>query len=248
MQDDKEKDLSEILSKINELFQSESEQIVSLFDLSQIRDYYIFLKQHNQLGGFFSSKDSENILERHILESVYYVFKIAEKIPVSHETKIADVGTGPGLPGFLFRCLKNPPVVYLVDSQKRRLHLLENYCREGRIDQVFFLYQRAEEVQEKFDIIAMRSAVPYPWSAEIVYSLMNKNSLFCPFLAKLGDREKPERTLLDSLGMSVEETMHLSALSFLGERNIKFLKKSVNPKHGFPRQWSAISKEIKTNG
>ena len=248
MQNSKETNLEEILSKIRDLFHSESESIITAFNLNQVDSYCIFLKQYNEIGGFFSAKDSENILERHLLESLYYVFKIAERYPVSHETKIADIGTGPGLPGFLFTCLKNPPKVYLVDSQKRRLKLLENYCIEKGIGQVFFLYQRAEEIQEKFDLITMRSAVPYPWSAEIVYSLMDRKSIFCPFLAKLGDREKTEKILLGSLGVKIEETLHMNALSFLGERNIKFLKKSVNPKHGFPRQWSVISKEIKTDG
>lgn len=248
MQESKEAALGEILSKIKDLFQSESEQILSLFDLNLISGYYLFLKQNDRIGGFFSAKDGENILERHLLESIYYVFKVTEKIPVSHETKIADIGTGPGLPGFLFRCLKTSPALYLVDSQKRRLNLLENYCIEKGIDQVFFLYQRAEEIHDTFDIITMRSVVPYPWSAEIVFSLMDRQSFFCPFLAKLGDREKTEKALLGSLGMKVQETLHLSELAFLGERNIKFLKKSVNPKHGFPRHWSVISKEIKTDG
>ncbi|EMG20408.1 hypothetical protein LEP1GSC150_5072 [Leptospira interrogans serovar Copenhageni str. LT2050] len=39
----------------------------------------MFLKEKNEAGGFFSKRDSEEILDRHVLESIYHVYRITKK-------------------------------------------------------------------------------------------------------------------------------------------------------------------------
>lgn len=233
--------------KFPEIFDS----IIDCYDLPLISDYIEFLKSKNEQGGFFSKKDSENIIERHILEAMYFVYVLFGNELVSRETKIVDVGTGPGLPGFLFVCLKDSPKTTLLDSAKRKLNLTEDWWKSiqerypGKI--CSFSYNRAEEWKHHFDVAVMRASIPYPFSIEVVSRLVLKDGYFCPFLAKKQNWEKIEERILSDSGFIIEGTIDLEDLSFLGERHIKVLKKHSQAKHGIPRDWKYISKEIKEN-
>lgn len=235
-----------IKNRISELFPELLNQIEKEFDFDKLEAYFHFLKEYNEAGGFFSKSDSENILDRHLIESIFHIHKILSSYPVSHETKLADIGTGPGLPGYIFFCLKTAPSITLVDSQMRRLGILEKFHREKFKDQkVKFIYGRVEDLKEKFDLVVMRSTVKYPWSAEMIYKLLKINSIFIPFLGRRNYDLDFEKKMLENLGLKIEKEIDLDELEFLGKRHLKLLKKVAESKKGFPRSWEAISKEIK---
>jgi 16S rRNA (guanine527-N7)-methyltransferase len=235
-----------IKNRLSELFPELVNQMEKDFDFEKLEAYFQFLKEYNEIGGFFSKSDSENILDRHLIESIFHIYKIQSYYTVSHETKLADIGTGPGLPGYIFFCLNNPPLITLVDSQMRRLGILEKFHNEKFKDQkVKFIYGRVEDLKEKFDLVVMRSTVKYPWSAEMIYKLLKTNSYFIPFLGKRNYDLDFEKKMLDNLGLKIEKEIELDELEFLGKRHLKLLKKVTESKKGFPRSWEAISKEIK---
>ncbi|MBK8398442.1 MAG: class I SAM-dependent methyltransferase [Leptospiraceae bacterium] len=235
-----------IQKRLNELFPDLANSIEENFNFEKLESYFQFLKDFNEIGGFFSKSDSENILDRHILESVVHVYKIILSHKVSHETKMVDIGTGPGLPGYIFYSLKNPPHITLIDSQMRRLGILEKFHKEKYADtKVKFLYTRVEDVKEKFDIVVMRSTIKYPWSAEMISGLLKLNSCFIPFLGRRNYDLDFEKTMLENLGLKLEKDIDINELEFLGNRHIKVLKKTTDSKKGFPRKWETISKEIK---
>jgi 16S rRNA (guanine527-N7)-methyltransferase len=235
-----------IKNRFSELFPELVNQVEKEFDFEKMEMYYQFLQEYNEVGGFFSKSDSENILDRHIIESIFHIHKILSCYSVSHETKLTDIGTGPGLPGYIFFCLKNAPSVTLVDSQMRRLGILEKFHKEKFKDKkVNFIYGRVEDLKEKFDLVVMRSTVKYPWSAEMIYKLLKTNSIFIPFLGRRNCDMDFEKNMLENLGLKIEKEMDLDELEFLGKRHLKLLKKVAESKKGFPRSWEAISKEIK---
>ncbi|MDX1957770.1 MAG: RsmG family class I SAM-dependent methyltransferase [Leptospiraceae bacterium] len=216
----------------------------SIWNLDLIVSYYHFLKEKNLQGGFFSNSEEEHILTRHVYESMIHVEKLAEKISISRETKIADVGTGPGLPGFLFLCLKERPNVTLIDSQQKRLKLLYEFTREVKI-RLEVIYERAELIHKKFQLATMRSVVPYPWSIEIVSKLVSNNGYFAPFLAKRNYPIEFEEKFLTQFGFEIFEDFQITELKFLGERHIKLLKKKAIVEQSFVRPWAVIQKEIR---
>lgn len=235
-----------IQTRLNELFPDIVKPIEENFDFEKLESYFHFLKEFNEVGGFFSKSDSENILDRHVIESVVHIYKILFSYKVSHETKMVDIGTGPGLPGYIFYSLKNPPHITLVDSQMRRLGLLEKFHKEKYSDsRVKFLYVRVEDIKEKFDLVVMRSTIKYPWSIEMICSLLKFNSCFIPFLGRRNYDLDFEKKMLENLGLKLEKDIDINELEFLGNRHIKVLKKITESKKGFPRKWETISKEIK---
>lgn len=224
------------------------------FQWDRIDRYLGFLKRENEKGGFFSKQDATVILERHLLDCLVYVWRLKEEGFVSRETDLVDVGTGPGLPGFLFTCLKETPKsVTLLDSQRRKLGLLEEEVSLRELSDVngkiHFMYERAEDVKKKFDVVTSRAVVPYPYLAEVVTNLVKKKGILCPFLGQIRFDEKIEERVLSYSGFKIKKQMELSELSFLGKRHIKILQKDSEPKPGYPRPWKEIVKETKqSNG
>lgn len=214
-----------------------------------LEKYFQFLQRENERGGFFSKNDSERILDRHILDSLIFCWKLMKTGFVSRETVVADIGTGPGLPGFLFMVLKNAPFLYLIDSQKRKLALLETEVRHGKLseasERVEFVYARAEEFQAEFDLICTRAMVPYPYVAEVATLLVKQNGYLCPFLAQEYPDKAMEREVLLNNGFTLKKEIPIPELDFVGKRHIKILQKTSKPRQGFPREWKEIVKETK---
>ncbi|MCZ8341618.1 MAG: class I SAM-dependent methyltransferase [Leptospira sp.] len=215
-----------------------------------LENYFHFLKKENERGGFFSRKDSERILDRHILDSLVFCWKLKQSGFVSRETVVADIGTGPGLPGFLFMVWKTAPFLYLVDSQKRKLALLESEVRDGSLDAVSerieFVYARAEELEAEFDLICTRAMVPYPYVAEVATLLVKQNGYLCPFLAQEFPDKLVEKEVLMNNGFILKKEIPIPELDFVGKRHIKILQKTSKPRLGFPREWKEIVKETKS--
>lgn len=121
-------------------------QLTACFDEHILDVFLAFLHERNQEGGFFSAADGERILERHLFESLVMVEHLTRLLPITATSSVADVGSGPGLPGFLFCALKESPHVTLIDSSRRRLGLVEKHLAGVVEPPPTFLYRRAEEV------------------------------------------------------------------------------------------------------
>ncbi|ASV12892.1 16S rRNA (guanine(527)-N(7))-methyltransferase RsmG [Leptospira santarosai] len=246
MQDPEQFTIDSILKRLKERFPKEADEIIYFFDWDLVYKFALFLKEKNEAGGFFSKRDSEEILDRHVLESVYHVYRITKKIGSWKQMQLGDAGTGPGIPGFFFRCLKEHPVVVLIDSQKRKLSHTENFVRSNRIQSVKFQFIRAQESELSLNYVVSRGFIPYPYSVEAVCNLLKVGGIYVPFLGKHDIDTKLEEKILSYSGFSLESSENLSSLEFLGMRHIKFLKKVSSPRHGYPRAWKDISKESKS--
>jgi 16S rRNA (guanine527-N7)-methyltransferase len=223
------------------------DQITEKFDLFKLNLYYNFLHDYNKIGGFFSASDTERIAERHILESIVYILHLIKEIPVSRETKILDVGTGPGLPGFLFACLKDIPNITLMDSSRRRLSFLEKFIQEENIvlwkKKIQFQYARSEDINGNYPIIISRALIPFPHVAEILTHLQRRGDYVALFSAGLKNSDR-DTEYLSHLGYKLGKNMPLEELSFLGNRSLVLLKKFKDTDKGYPRAWKFIKEEM----
>ncbi len=231
-------------------------EIPAAFDLEQVQSYYDFLIQNNEKGGFFSRGDSERILERHLLESLVFCYHVARALNVSRETKVADAGSGPGLPGYLFACMKKPPRLTLIDSSRRRLGLLQEFTtRTEDLRPLDFRFGRLEEIRAQFDIVLIRALIPFPFCLELVGRLQKKKGHTVYFGARsIPPATTPKRdnsnqgweaAYLRKLGYVSRETIQPEEIQFLGDRSINILLKSGLTENGYPRPWKTIRDEMR---
>lgn len=231
------KDLKNEISNYKDL-----EKFFEFFDLNKVNNFYIFLKENAQKGGFFSKLDLQKIASRHVLESIVYIDYIKRFFNVSRETSVIDVGTGPGIPGFLFYCLKEPPKLTLLDSSKRRLKLLENFVKEKSYFDIQFIYERVENLKGKFDFATIRALIPFPFNAKLS-SLVFKKFLFI-FSGNIQINEKILEYLSQS-NLKIEKIIPINELNFLGERKLIIISHIDNLKKMNPINWKNIQREMK---
>lgn len=221
------------------------------FSFECIAFYYDYLLKAEEEISLFSRNDAPRILERHLYESLVFVSTVSERLGVSHETKVIDVGSGAGLPGYLFHCLKEKPGLSLLDSSRRKLgHLEEKILQEiegsprEQIPQ--FLYQRVEEIQGEYDLAVARAFAPFPFIVELIFPILNMGGWLAVSAGPFDDSEfKDHEKYLNDLGVVSRETLPLPRLNFLGTRNIILLQRGRKMGRGYPRPWKLLKEEIK---
>ena len=178
------------------------EDVINTFHTGQIQSYYEFLYQNSF---FFSQQDKKRILERHLYESIVFCYYLQAYVAkyksgvVSRETTYLDVGSGAGLPGFLISCLKTSPQNTLLDSSKRRLRKLEEWCLQKSIHQSnspSFIYKRLEEHIGLYDCIMARAFVPFPFLIELGCHLQKIGGIWAISVAHL-KKNKRSRAISD---------------------------------------------------
>lgn len=234
------------------------------FDADAVAAYYDFLVRDNEPGGFFSKNDSERIFERHLFESLLFAryvareYYVASGKIVSRETRILDVGTGPGLPGYLFACRKPAPQLTLLDSSRRRLGRLEEWLNMTAADggdgsayvnskDVSFSYERSEEHQAPeggYDLVVARALIPFPASVELLCRLPRRGGLIALWSSELDPRGPQLDDYLARLGYVSRETFEVPELTFLGHRRIMLLIREGETRKPYPRDWKQIKDSI----
>ncbi len=218
------------------------------FNWDRVDAFAHFLTENNERGGFFSAGDRERILERHVFESMVFVLETCEAWrrqsgrSVSRETRVLDAGSGPGLPGYLFACLRSPPELVLLDSSRRRLGLLEEalpLLQPAGDQRPKCFYARAEEIAGDFDIVTARALIPYPPVAELLTALVRPRGMLALFLAEI-ETSPRVHAFLGQLGLVSRETIRPAQLSAFGARTILILLKARPPSKGYPRSWKRI--------
>ncbi len=219
-------------------------------DWPAVQAYLAFLIDNNERGGFFSKNDSDRILERHVYECAVYAIRampILDRVlrrPVSRETQMLDLGSGPGLPGMLFASHIRKPALTLLDSSQRRLGLLAAWLKErGNFDNVRCRFERAEDLADRYDVVLVRAVAPFPASAELACASIAIGGVLAVFHGE-APADPAIAPYLRKLGLVSRETVDLPELAFLGKRCLGIYLKERHEARGYPRSWKQIKDSI----
>ena len=217
------------------------EMVLDIYNLDLVNRYYLFLKENNETYGLFSKADSLRIASRHVYESMVYIYYLYSNLRVSRETSFLDVGTGPGLPGFLLYCLKETPKITLLDSSQRRLKILENFIRDMGYKDIKIVYKRVEEWYQRYDICLTRALIPFPFSAVLMSHVFEK--YIAIFSANL-PTEPFVDDYLKRYNLKIVKVYSVPELEFLGERQLILLSHINKQKKMKPINWKTLRREM----
>lgn len=132
--------------------------------------------------GLIGPSEAERIWERHI-ENCYPVSTLCKE-----GAKVADVGSGAGLPGVVIALARPDLKVTLIEPLKRRIDFLREVTEELGLE-IELLALKAEGVKRGFDHVTARAVAPLDRLIESTWHLIKPGG---SLLAMKGERAQAE--------------------------------------------------------
>jgi len=117
-----------------------------------------------------SRKDIDNLYEHHVLHSL----AIAKVIRFADGTRIADVGTGGGLPGIPLAILFPECSFTLIDSIGKKVRVAQDIAAHIGLKNVICRHERAEDDKDKYEFILSRGVMPLPDLCSVAGRLLDR--------------------------------------------------------------------------
>ncbi|MBW7980958.1 16S rRNA (guanine(527)-N(7))-methyltransferase RsmG [Enterobacillus tribolii] len=182
----------------------------------QLLDYVGMLHKWNKAYNLTSVRDPEQMLVRHILDSIVVA-------PFLRGTRFIDVGTGPGLPGIPLSIMMPDAQFTLLDSLGKRIRFLRQVQHELKLSNIEPVQSRVEEfpAQPPFDGVISRAFASLQdmvsWCRHLPEPEKGR------FYALKGTRPDDElASLPQGIALESVEKLHVPALD--GERHLVVLK------------------------
>lgn len=121
--------------------------------LEKLMAYLFALVKWNQAYNLTAIRDPEQMVIKHLLDSL----SLAGIVQALNPATVLDVGTGPGLPGFVLALWQPERQFTLVDSAGKKIRFLRQIAAELGVNNVDCRHQRCEELSGRFDVITSRA-------------------------------------------------------------------------------------------
>ncbi|BFI97533.1 MAG: 16S rRNA (guanine(527)-N(7))-methyltransferase RsmG [Rhodanobacter sp.] len=118
--------------------------------VERLLDYQALLERWNAAYNLTAVRDPAEMVTRHLLDSLAI-------LPFVQGETLADLGTGPGLPGIVLAIAAPGRQILLVDSNGKKVRFLREAIRALKLDGVRAVQSRVEDVEGAFDCITARA-------------------------------------------------------------------------------------------
>jgi len=160
--------LSDDLSQAEKEIIEKQLSTISDAQMKQLKIYSQLLLEWNQKMNLTGAKTEDEILKRHVADSLSIIAAIENTCPESKDTskafKVIDVGTGAGFPGMVLAIARPHWDVSLLDSLQKRTKFLDHVADSANIKNVKTIWSRAEDAgnfesehRERFDVATARA-------------------------------------------------------------------------------------------
>ena len=116
----------------------------------RLLDYLALLERWNGAYNLTAVRDPAEMVTRHLLDSLAI-------LPFVHGHSLADLGTGPGLPGIVLAIAAPGRQILLVDSNGKKVRFLREAIRSLKLEGVRAEQSRVEDVAGQFDCVTARA-------------------------------------------------------------------------------------------
>lgn len=181
---------------------------------NQLVAYVDMLHKWNKAYNLTSVRDPNEMLVRHILDSVVVA-------PYLEGTRFIDVGTGPGLPGIPLSIVRPEAQFTLLDSLGKRVRFLRQVQHELKLDNVQPVQSRVEDfpAEPPFDGVISRAFASLTDMVQWCHHLPGEKGRFYALKGQLPDDEISHLPV----EFSVESVIKLRIPELEGERHLVLL-------------------------
>jgi len=118
--------------------------------VDRLLDYQALLQRWNAAYNLTAVREPGQMIARHLLDSLAI-------LPYVRGVSLADLGTGPGLPGIVLAIAAPGRQILLVDSNGKKVRFLREAIRSLKLEGVSAVQSRVEAVEGQFDCVTARA-------------------------------------------------------------------------------------------
>ncbi|WP_114241830.1 16S rRNA (guanine(527)-N(7))-methyltransferase RsmG [Dyella sp. C9] len=152
--------------------------------VERLLDYQALLGRWNATYNLTAIRDPAEMVSRHLVDSLAI-------LPFVRGATLADLGTGPGLPGIPLAIAAPEREVLLVDSNGKKVRFLREAIRSLKLENVRAVQSRVEEVEGQFDCITARAFASLHDMLDWGGHLLTKDGIWLAMKGKHPEEELP---------------------------------------------------------
>ncbi len=205
----------------------------------QYEDYLNLIQEYNKVMNLTGIDDKFGVYLKH-----YYDSLLIEKYIPKSNLKIADLGSGAGLPGIVLAIYYPENNFYLIEPLKKRCKFLEKVKDDLNLENVFIINKRAEQLQkEQYDIVVSRAVAKLNILLELSIPLVKVDGLFIALkgASALGEVNEAQDAL-KKLNCTVKEIQEEIIPFENSKRHNIIIKKLKKTNEKYPRNFGQIKK------
>ena len=160
------------------------------------------------------------------------------------DKKVIDVGTGAGFPGVVLYILNPKMHLTLLDSTKKKIDYLADYCKENNY-QVECVTSRAEEFnrREQYDYAFARAVAPLNILLELIVPLLKVGGTFIALKAQGYAQELEEaQSAMKKLNCHLNKIIMDELPESHEKRAMIYIQKDKETNKKYPRSYADIKK------
>ncbi len=144
--------------------------------LKKLKAMESWLRKWNKYINLVSPQDEEFIWERHIVDSL-------QLIPfLSEVNKIADMGSGVGLPAVPLAIACPEIDVFAIEATQKKASLMSELIRQVRIPNLHVLPDRVEKsFLSHMDVVCCRAFGEFTRDSQLAYKMLKPSGLFMTY-------------------------------------------------------------------
>jgi 16S rRNA (guanine527-N7)-methyltransferase len=152
--------------------------------VGRLLDYQALLERWNATYNLTAVRDPAEMITRHLLDSLTI-------LPYVQGATLADLGTGPGLPGIPLAIAAPGREILLVDSNGKKVRFLREAIRSLKLEGVRAVQSRVEDVQGQFDCVTARAFASFADMLGWGGHLLAQDGIWLAMKGKQPDDELP---------------------------------------------------------
>lgn len=139
--------------------------------LDMLLDFLVLMNKWNKAYNLTAIRDVEQMATLHILDSLAV-------LPYINGPRVADIGTGAGLPGIPLAVLSADTEFVLVDSNSKKTRFVQQAVLELKLSNVRVVHSRVEDFQPEqlFSTVMMRAFADMKTIMRLTRHLLAENS------------------------------------------------------------------------
>lgn len=202
---------------------------------------YAELLAEYRLANVVGTKDRDQIIEQHLLDSLSCLRVAA----LEEAASIVDVGSGGGLPGIPLSIVRPKVGVNLLEATEKKVRFLEHAQAELKLPHLRVIHARAEEAgrnpsyRETFDVAITRALAQLPVVLEYCAPLIRREGKIICMKAKLSEEELQAGEAASSelkVGLLEEQEVAYGPSLLQKERRLLVFEKASTTPKTFPRR------------